>query len=135
MFKLTRNLKIFAAVALVATVAFHWTLSWLLTEQLYVWIWPLAGVYCVTMFFNGLLNGRQEDAFLSRADFSFSYHLMTYIIVVPVWLPFILTRPTVDASARLGEGLGMLGWGVGLLIHYFVSRHSIKGYSRDEVFD
>ncbi|GBE30062.1 hypothetical protein BMS3Bbin04_01088 [bacterium BMS3Bbin04] len=135
MFKLTRNLKIFAAIAAVLTLAFHYTLSRFLAAELWNGVLLLALGYGVSMYVNGFFNGRKEVAFLSRADFSFSYHLVAFIVVIPLWMPFLWTRPETELSNRLAEFFGAVCWGVALLIHYFASRRSIKGYDRKEVFD
>jgi hypothetical protein len=135
MFKLTRNLIIFAIIAIVLTVSFHWMLSSFLENETYGRILPLAIGYAVAMFANGWFNGSKDDSFLTRADLGFSYHAMTFMVVVPIWMIFAWLRPEVPDSSKVGESIGVAIWGVILLIHLFASRRSIKGYSKQEVFD
>ena len=135
MFKLTPNLKIFSTITIIMTIAFHWLLTSFLEATTYTWIIPLAIGYAALMFANGWINGSREQAFATRIDLGFAYHLMTIIVVMPIWLYFAWIRMNAHHLSMWVETTGMVSWLVGLLIHYLISRSSIKGYDRKEVFD
>jgi len=135
MFQLTRNLTIFAALAIVLTVSFHWTLSWLIGNALWGWIIPLAICYTGLMFVNGWVNGSRDEVFKTRGDLGFSHHAMSFMVSIPIWMLFAWNRMEVSTSSKIGETVGVVIWGILLLVHMYFSRRSIKGYGRTEVFD
>ncbi len=134
MIQLTKQSTQFAFTAIILTSLFSYFLfTWIATAQ-YAKIWPMAIGYGVGMFAAGYFNGVKDPIRKTRQDIGFLYHLLTYIIVnIIQFIALVLILGWYEPALE-GLFVQAVAWGIGLLIHYFFSRRSIKGHSKEELF-
>ena len=132
---MTNNLKYFSGSTLIFSILFFYYLFSSLQANEYDNIWLIAAVFGVLLFFTGLFLGRQDSVRHSRADLSFQYHLMTFIIVNGVGIPWLLISMGADNGTLINVAYQCIPWGIGLAVHYYFSSKSIKGVNKEEIFD
>ena len=135
MFKLSGNLKVFGALAFIYTLVFNYYYSAFITDGLWSNVAIAATLYFFAMFATGLLLGFKDPIKATRFDQGFQYHLVTYTVVNATRILWTLSDFSAEADTIGMSLLTALSWGVGLLVHYLVVKRTIKGISRDEVFE
>ena len=133
--QMSRNLKYFSALTLVFSMVFFYFLFSALESHSYENIWILPLTFGVLMFASGLILGGTDPVQSSRSDLGYQYHLMTFIIVNGVGIPWFLITMGIDNISMSIIALQCLPWGLGLAIHYYCSSKTIKGISKKEIFD
>jgi low temperature requirement protein LtrA len=131
--KLTYFQKQFAVLALTKTIAFFILLNIFIPLKEWQYVTLFAISYGVLMFIQGLIHGYKDRKGQVIHDKGFRYHLLTFVIVNGVYLAFIAWPTTV--FKLWPDCIGMLAWGIGLLIHYRVTRNNIQGYQPEELFE
>lgn len=135
MIHLSKPQKFFAFTSIVLTILFAYFLHLLLDIKAYQSIPYYAIGYGVLMFLNGLLWGFFDRVRNSRFAIGFIYHLITYISVNTVFLIamfFYTPMKKITIWAYLNQ---IVWWGVGLILHYYYSKKTIKGMKPDEIFE
>lgn len=132
---MSNNLKYFSGLTLILSVAFFYNLVTKLQALDFSKIWLIALIFGVFLFASGLILGYKDSMRDSRADLGFQYHLMTFIIVNIVGIPWLLVAFGTDSSNLINIAYQCVPWGIGLATHYYFSTKSIKGVSKEEIFD
>ena len=132
---MTNNLKYFSVLTLIFSTIFFYYLFASLRAHSYGNIWLIALSFGVLLFISGLILGRKDSVRHSRADLSFQYHLMTFIIVNGIGIPWQLISMGIDRGSLINVAYQCVPWGIGLAIHYYFSSKSIKGMNKEEIFD
>lgn len=135
MIKLSKNAKILGILMIVYSLVFHYYLSHYLAAGQHEKIIPVALTLFFVAFSTGLILGAFDPVRKSRSDLSFQYHLITYVVMNStafLWLATGLASNQEQLSHAL---LTAVSWGVGLIIHWFLSRRTIKGLPKASVFD
>ena len=126
----------FCLIAIVLTIAFFFLLNRSVINGEYVFSIVLSITYGVTMFFNGLLNGKKD---IYEGHYGFNYHLFTYVI--SYCLPWIMASIGLIDERFIAQSIQIAKyWGIGLTIHaviYVVLRKSraIKDFDKGEIFE
>ncbi|MCB2198960.1 hypothetical protein KQI63_06110 [bacterium] len=132
---LTRNLILFGLVTIALSLLFHFRLHGMLLSETYGGIWWIAFAYAGAMFLNGFFFGMFDPQRKSRVDLGFMYHLVTFVVVIPIWLGMIFFGPA-KGNFLLWIDLNiMVVWAVVLLMHFLKIRKQVKGYSPDKAFE
>lgn len=125
---------IFSLLGFVSSLIFFQILCQKLEDQEFQSIPLLACIYMIAMFFSGLFCGIFDPLRARRIDLGFRYHLITFMIVHAALVCILLVRtPEIDQFQTISS-MQFLAWGLGLLIHFRISKGTIKGYSPDELF-
>lgn len=132
---MSNNLKYFGGLTLVLSVAFFYYLVASLQAQDFGNIWLIALGFGLLLFASGLLFGYNDSMRGSRADLGFQYHLMTFIIVNLVGIPWLMVGLGTDSNNLINIAYQCVPWAIGLATHYYFSSKSIKGVSKEEIFD
>lgn len=135
MFKLSKDLKAFGALAFFYTLVFNYYYSAFITESQWSNVAIAAALYFIGMFATGLILGAKDPIRTSRIDQGFHYHFVTYVVVNTISIIWTLLGFSAEADTVGNSLLTAFFWGVGLLVHFLVVRHMIKGISRDKVFE
>lgn len=136
---ITSYLLKFAIVAFILTIAFKFSLSYLLEVELFTLIWVLAVSYGLAMFGSGWYFGSKEASYLPLYDIGFRFHLVTYIVYTGIFfLWFILGLNTAQERVDSVYTTALL-WGLFLAIHfafYLVTRKdTIKNLNKEDLFE
>ena len=134
MITMTKNLKYFSGLTLIFSAVFFYNLYSALQTQSYGNIWIFAVLYGVILFCTGLFLGYKDSVRKSRADLGFQYHLMTFIIVNGIGIPWMFISIGLKTETLLSATIQFISWGIGLFIHYYFSSRSMKGMNKEEVF-
>lgn len=132
---MTNNLKYFSGLTLIFSAAFFYYLYSALQTKSFDNIWLFAILFGVALFIAGLILGYKDPVRKSRADLSFQYHLMTFIIVNVIGIPWLFISMGLNNDALLSAAFQCIPWGIGLFVHYYFSSRSIKGMNKEEIFD
>ena len=132
---ITKNQKYYGVLTLLFSVAFFYYLYSALETRTYDHIWIYAIVYGSLLFAGGLYFGYRDSIRESRKDLGFQYHLTVFMIVNLISVPWLFIVMGVSMDSLMNAGFQLIPWGLGLLIHYFFSSKSIKGISKQELFD
>jgi len=135
MLVLSRNLKIFGALAILYSIVFHYYYSGYVAGGQWNNVVIAAALYGVCMFATGLSLGAIDPVRGTRMDQGFQYHFVTYIVVNGIGILWALVGLSPEEATVGVAFLTALPWGVGLLVHFLVVRHFIKGIPREDVFD
>ncbi|MAT39238.1 MAG: hypothetical protein CL946_06510 [Ectothiorhodospiraceae bacterium] len=130
----TRNFWVFCGFALIATNLFYLALAETIANQLWLELVIAALLYPASMFVVGFTLGYSDYKKGERRNADFLYHLATYIVVVGSWGIWSLFG-WYPQSDPLYNALGYAGWALGLLIHYFFARRTLRGYDPEEIFE
>jgi len=132
---LSRNLKIFGALAASYSILFQYYYSGFVTGGEWNKVVIVAAFYGICMFATGLVLGATDPVRGTRMDQGFQYHLVTYFVVNGVGILWALIGLSAEGETVWVALLTALSWGVGLLVHFLVVRRFIKGIPRRDVFD
>jgi len=132
---MTTNQKYFGILTLASSIIFFYYLYTALQEQSYSNIWWFAGFFGVFLFVIGFVLGCKDPVHKSRKDLGFQYHLITFLIVNGVGIPWLLFSAQLNPHTYLNAALQVFPWAVGLFFHFYVSSKSIKGMNKEELFD
>ncbi|MEN5436578.1 hypothetical protein ABE545_23305 [Sphingobacterium faecium] len=77
---ITKNVLLYAIVALLLTITFRYCLSSVLEAKEYTLISLIAIAYGISMFASGWYFGNKDRKDLELHDIGFRFHLVTYII-------------------------------------------------------
>lgn len=125
-----------AAIAIVLSVAFFFALDHFIEMESGVLIIISSISYGVSMFLNGMINGRKD---IYEGHYGYNYHLSAYIISCTVPLVMALTgmihKHFVDTAIQM-----YFYWGITLGVHTIVyimlrRKRAIKGFDKEEVFE
>jgi len=131
---MTKNLKYFSGLTLIFSAVFFHNLYSALQTQSFNNIWIFAILYGAILFSTGLFLGYKDSVRKSRADLGFQYHLMTFIIVNGIGIPWMFISIGLKTETLLSATIQFISWGIGLFIHYYFSSRSMKGMNKEEVF-
>jgi len=134
MITMTKNLKYFSGLTLIFSAVFFYNLYSALQTQSYSNIWIFAILYGAILFCTGLFLGYKDSVRKSRADLGFQYHLMTFIIVNCIGIPWMFISIGLKTETLLSASIQFIPWGIGLFVHYYFSSRSMKGMNKEEVF-
>lgn len=135
MMELSRNLKIFGALGILYSLVFHYYYSGYVAGGEWNNVILAAVLYGVCMFATGLFLGAKDPVRDTRMDQGFQYHLVTYIVVNGTGILWALVGLSAERETVGVAFLTALSWGMGLLVHFLVVRHFIKGMPRKDVFE
>ena len=135
MLVLSRNLKIFGALAILYSIVFQFYYGEYVAGSDWNNVAIAATLYGVFMFATGLFIGAKDPIRGTRMDQGFQYHLVTYIVVNGTGILWALAGLSPEGESVGVAFLTALSWGVGLLVHFLVVRHFIKGIPRGNVFE
>ena len=126
-----KNLIIFGSLATAYAASFFISLEWALRAQRYNFIWLFAVLYGLAMLLTGKLLGTKDDQKNKAYEMDFWYHLTTFVITNAIAIIYLLFLHRENLLYQL---IGTISWSIGLAVHYRVSRKSIRGYEKEEVF-
>jgi hypothetical protein len=136
---LTINQLTFAGILVILTIACHFGISTFLENREFTWVWLIAALFAISVFFAGWYFGKNDYESLPLYDIGFKYHLITYIafnLITELW--FMLGFQSNFESVK-SVHLTALFWGIGLIIHFilylFARKDSIKGIEKSDIFD
>ncbi len=136
---LTINQLTFAGILVILTIACHFGISTLLENREFTWVWLIAAIFAISVFFAGWYFGKNDYESLPLYDIGFKYHLITYIVcnlIAELW--FMLGFQSQFEGVKTVH-LTALFWGIGLIIHFiiflFSRKDSIKGIEKSDIFD
>ncbi len=132
---MTTNLKYFCGLTFIFSIIFFDALYTDLSLGSPEKIWIYAILYGLALFFTGLYLGYNDPVQKSRLDLGFHYHLMTFIIVNSIGLISLFIALGFNKNTLLCAIMSIGFWAIGLLVHFYFSSKSIKGISREEIFD
>lgn len=136
---ITKNLVYFSIILFITTVAFRYTLSTLLQNKLFSYIWLLTVGYGVVVFIFGWIFGKRDNLTLPLYDIGFRFHLATFIIcntIAEAW--YLLNFQSVYEKI-LWVHLTVIIWGAVILLHYILyiitRKNAIHGIKKSELFE
>lgn len=133
----TLRLFQFALCASLVTILFRYTLN--LCIGLDGWTLPIlcSVVYFACMFLCGWYFGRKDEIENEIHDIGFRFHVITYIMCVG--MSFISHYIGWKTETLKSITITALCWGGILLVHFILflleQRKTIKGYSKDDLFE
>ena len=136
--KQNQNLFGFILVITLWNVLFRFTLSSLLENENWNYVFLPPIIFFFAMYFSGRYFGLKQWRRLP-IDQSFKYHLSTFSVFFVVSYGFYFGNLLSEHEPRAILDYTFLFWGLGLIVHYIkfrqCSKTSIKGISRDQIFD
>ena len=136
---LTKNLISFAIFFVIGGLIFRYGLSHSLENRMLSMVWVLATIYFLFNFGIGWYFGKRDHESLPLFDIGFRFHLTTFLlfnIISEAWCYFGLLSSY--ENFRTNRHIAIF-WGIGLLIHFvfylIAQKNTIKGISKDEMFD
>ena len=137
--KITHALLKFALVAAVLTIAFRFSLSYGIANQIKVVIYLSSLVYFSVMFISGWYFGKKDKEYLPVSDLGFRFHLTTFVVFNLV--TEIFYRMDLQSKVELlrDSHRTIIYWLPFLIIHFifylFAKRKTIKGIDKDNLFE
>jgi predicted Na+-dependent transporter len=131
--KFTRNLKIYIVLLTAYSLVFFYLLHTFINNEQWTNILIIAVTFFLGIGVTTFLLERLESKRNVRLDLDFTYHLMSYVVINIIGFGWYILFRLSDLLHPM-NAIGLGGWTLGLLIHYFSSRRSIKGMSKEEVF-
>jgi membrane protease YdiL (CAAX protease family) len=135
---ITKNVLLYAIVALLLTITFRYCLSSVLEAKEYTLISLIAIAYGISMFASGWYFGNKDRKDLELHDIGFRFHLVTYIIfnaISEIW--FLLGFNSTNEQVY-GTQLTAFIWGIFLFIHWVfylkTRKNTIDGLDKSELF-
>ena len=139
MLKLSKNRIFFGVLVFIYSLVFNHFYGLHVTADQWLNVARVAAIYGCSIFITGLILGIKDPVKDSRFDQGFQYHLVTFIVVNITHLLWpLVVHSEIESSVQIGvlaRVLSVAAWGVGLLVHYLLTRKTIKGIPRDKVFD
>lgn len=136
--KQNQNFFGFILVITLWNVLFRYTLSSLLENENWNYVFLPPVIFFFAMYFSGRYFGLKQWRRLP-IDQSFKYHLSTFSVFFVVSYGFYFGNLLSEHEPRAILDYTFLFWGLGLIVHYIkfrqCSKTSIKGISRDQIFD
>ena len=136
--KQNQNLFSFILVITLWNVLFRFTLSSLLENENWNYVFLPPIIFFFAMYFSGRYFGLKQWRRLP-IDQSFKYHLSTFSVFFVVSYGFYFGNLLSEHEPRAILDYTFLFWGLGLIVHYIkfrqCSKTSIKGINRDQIFD
>ena len=136
--KQNQNLFGFILVITLWNVLFRFTLSSLLENENWNYVFLPPIIFFFAMYFSGRYFGLKQWRHLP-IDQSFKYHLSTFSVFFIVSYGFYFGNLLSKYEPRAILDYTLLFWGLGLIVHYIkfrqYSKNSIKGIERDQIFD
>lgn len=136
---ITKNLLAFSIGLVVLTIAFRFSLSTMLQNQLFSNVWIVAAMYGILIFLIGWIFGKKDKIDLPLYDIGFRFHFATYIIcnlIAEAW--HLIGLQSEYENVRTVH-LTTIFWGIGLLIHFIIylvtRKNAIKGIKKSEIFE
>lgn len=129
----TKHQKLFAGIALLATLVFFSSLQAAIDARQWETIRWWAIGYAATLFLSGLVLGYSDQGKQRLYNTGFRYHWITFVIVSSIQLIGVVLPFT--AFQWKWTWPALVAWGLGLMIHYLASRQSINNYSAEELFE
>lgn len=136
--KQNQNLFGFILIITLWNVLFRFTLSSLLENENWNYVFLPPVIFFFAMYFSGRYFGMKQWRHLP-IDQSFKYHLSTFSVFFIVSYGFYFGNLLSEHEPRAILDYTLLFWGLGLIVHYIkfrqCSKTSIKGINRDQIFD
>ena len=136
--KQNQNLFGFILIITLWNVLFRFTLSSLLENENWNYVFLPPVIFFFAMYFSGRYFGMKQWRHLP-IDQSFKYHLSTFSVFFVVSYGFYFGNLLSEHEPRAILDYTFLFWGLGLIVHYIkfrqCSKTSIKGINRDQIFD
>ena len=136
--KQNQNLFGFILIITLWNVLFRFTLSSLLENENWNYVFLPPVIFFFAMYFSGRYFGMKQWRHLP-IDQSFKYHLSTFSVFFVVSYGFYFGNLLSEHEPRAILDYTLLFWGLGLIVHYIkfrqCSKTSIKGINRDQIFD
>jgi len=126
--------KGFAVTACIVTMCMLYFLFHSVQMENYSRVPYLAVGFGALMFGSGLFWGMKDSIRKYRYDTGFVYHLITFITVNGIGIPMMVGMLGYHPGIRTVVVYQIGCWGFGLLVHYWISRRTIKGMEAEEVF-
>lgn len=134
MLSLSRNLKLFSVLMTIYSIVFQYYYNQYLNAEDWNYVVLCAAGLFVASFATGMILGSKDPVRNHRNDLGFLYHLMTYITVNAIAVIWLLAGLSSDKVTPVMILLMVILWGVGLLVHYLISRKTLKGMTKTEAF-
>lgn len=132
---MTNNQKYFGILILIFSATFFYYLYSALQTHSFDNIWLFAILFGAALFITGLVLGYKDPVRKSRTDLGFQYHLITFIIVNVIGIPWLFISMGLNKEILINAAFQCIPWGIGLFVHYYFSSRSIKGINKEEIFD
>lgn len=136
---ITKNLLIFSGGLIILTIAFRFSLSTMLQNQLFSSVWIIAIIYGILIFIIGWVFGKRDKMHLPLYDIGFRFHLTTYIICNIIAEGWYLIGFQSEYENLRTVHLTAVFWGIGLLIHFIIylitRKNAINGIKKSEIFE
>ena len=128
------NFIIFSISLFIYNIVFYGFLHYLLDNQNYILIFPIAITYAVAIMILGIVFGFKNRKLIhtTRYDLGLIFHLITFIICNTINLVYVILFREKDSI--IGTIIAIFMWSLGLGIHYFISQKTIKGENPKEIF-
>lgn len=132
---LSKNLKIFASVALVLSVTFFYFLYKFIGSEQFNYVIVCSSMFGTVLLLSGFTLGYKDKAVSEKLPLGFGYHLITYIIVNTVGIIALLVFMGFSTQSILTILSTLFFWGLGLGAHYYFGRKNDSLFDSDKVFD
>ena len=131
---ITKNLWVFMLITTIVTLIFLNLLYKAISAEEYNLIFIYCPIYSILLFFSALLLGKNDSTRKQRNDLGFQYHLASYIIINLLNVLWVFTTIGFGNDEITMVLFQLLVWAIILLIHYYFSRKTLKGYSKKSIF-
>lgn len=132
------NLLRFIVIILLWNVIFRISLSSILENEHWNIVFLPPVIFFFVMYFTGRYFGLKQWKDLP-INYSFQYHVATFSVFFIVSYGFYFGNLLSKHEPRAILDYTLLFWGLVLIVHYIkyrqCSKSSIKGISRDQIFD
>ena len=136
---ITKPLVQFIIVITLITILFRVSLSVLLNEQLWNYVFIPPVIYFILMYVSGRFFGIKEYEYLPIGDIGFRFHVSTFIVFFTVsYLMYFLEYMSSSEPKGIIDTT-LLIWGILLFSHFVFyqkfKRNNIKGINKEDIFD
>lgn len=133
----TFQLFLFTICVFIVTILFRYILNLLIDMN--TWIFPVlcSIVYFGFMFLIGWIFGKKDEIENNIHDIGFRFHSITYIMCIG--MSYLSHYIGWNTESFTSITVTTLCWGGILLVHFILflleQRKTIKGYSKDDIFE
>ncbi|OQD44412.1 hypothetical protein BUL40_02340 [Croceivirga radicis] len=136
---ITKHLLSFALIAIIATIAFRYFLSYGIENQSTIIVTTSAIIYGISMFLAGWVFGKKDGEYLPIFDLGFRFHLTTYLTHNGISLLWILLGFGSKYEKLEWTVMVAVYWGFFLFLHFiyylWARKNSIDNLDKEDLFE